>query len=116
MTPQSAEKRRKSRTSANGDYAKWRRIAVRSLLVRLRRTTADGDGLRWPTRLRARNQGMPAAVVPALRKFRIQQLREARVIHHALEVVVRPGLKSVLRIELDGLRQAVETILRLAGD
>src|SRR6516164_6489867 len=52
----------------------------------------------------------------SLRKFRIQQLREPRIVNHALEVVVGPGLEPVLRIQFDRLRQAVETVLRLAGN
>ena len=57
---------------------------------------------------------MPAGQMHALRKFRIQQLCEARVVDHALEVVVGAGLEAVLRIQLDGLREAVEAVLRLA--
>jgi hypothetical protein len=41
---------------------------------------------------------MPEGKMHALRKFRIQQLREARVVDHALEVVVGPGLEAVLGI------------------
>ena len=52
----------------------------------------------------------------ALRKFRIQQLREARIVNHALEVVVGPRLEAVFGIQLDGLRKAVQAVLRLAGD
>ena len=48
--------------------------------------------------------------------FRIQQLREARVVHHALKVIIGARLEAVFRVQVDGFRETIKTILRLASN
>ena len=100
MSPQAPEQGGQAGASAHGNNPERRRLPLERLIVRISLAGLWNIRLRWPTS----GHGM---LVPALRKFRIQQLCEAGVIDHALEVIVRSCLKPVLGIELDGLRQAV---------
>jgi hypothetical protein len=52
----------------------------------------------------------------ALRNLRIQQLGKARIVDHALEVVVGARLEAVPGIQFDGASEVGETILRMPGD
>ena len=51
-----------------------------------------------------------------LRCFRIEQLGEARIVGHVLEIGVAARLDAVLRIELDGGDQVLQALLGLAGN
>src|ERR1035438_5755244 len=52
----------------------------------------------------------------ASRNLRVQQLGKARIVHHALEVVVGARLEPVLGIQFDGLRKMLQAILRTPCD
>src|ERR1700728_2439450 len=52
----------------------------------------------------------------SLRYFRIQQLREPRVVDHILEIVIGAGLKPIFRIQLDRLGKVVEAALYASRD
>ena len=52
----------------------------------------------------------------ALRNLRIQQFGKARVVHHALKVVIRARLKAVFLDSTRWLSKVVEALLGLTGD
>ena len=103
MTAKAAQQSGEAGAAADGDHAHRAEQARR----RRRRERVPEGVCRFQGSLSSKQ---------ALRNLRIQQFRKARVISHALEVVVHARLQPVLGIHLDGAGKVVEALLRLPGD
>src|ERR1700723_3578445 len=62
------------------------------------------------------NQRRRSQFEKPLRDFRIQQLGEAGIVHHALKVVIRTRLEAISRVQLDRSTEIGQAVMGAAGD